>query len=83
MLISDCAIVSEQVVSWDTYNAKLESLNLMVKARNFLVFQVISFLLRTPSRPSRSRLCRYRRGCLVLGHSYVPRFSVPGECRVT
>jgi len=42
-MISDRAIVSEQVVSWDTYNAKLESLNLMVKARNFLVFQVNPF----------------------------------------
>lgn len=41
MMLSGC--VAEQVVSWDTYNAKLESLNLMVKARNFLVFQVNPF----------------------------------------
>ena len=29
-----------QVVNWDTYNRELEALGLLVKARNFLVFQV-------------------------------------------
>lgn len=42
--------IDKKVVSWDTYNAKLESLNLMVKARNFLVFQgdVESVAQRSP-----------------------------------
>ncbi len=32
--------VSLQVVAWEGYNEKLESLGILVKARNFLVFQV-------------------------------------------
>lgn len=31
--------LNQKVVPWDKYNAKLESLDLIVKARNFLVFQ--------------------------------------------
>ncbi|XP_073284686.1 structural maintenance of chromosomes protein 1-like isoform X1 [Primulina huaijiensis] len=31
--------VGEHVVNWDEYNAKLRSLGILVKARNFLVFQ--------------------------------------------
>lgn len=31
--------INGRVVSWDQYNARLESYNLIVKARNFLVFQ--------------------------------------------
>jgi hypothetical protein len=32
--------INHKTVSWEQYNAKLASINLIVKARNFLVFQV-------------------------------------------
>ncbi|KAG0447937.1 hypothetical protein HPP92_028092 [Vanilla planifolia] len=31
--------IDQRVVTWDDYNAKLKSLGILVKARNFLVFQ--------------------------------------------
>ncbi|KAM7496101.1 hypothetical protein LguiA_020515 [Lonicera macranthoides] len=31
--------IDDRVVTWDAYNAKLKSLGILVKARNFLVFQ--------------------------------------------
>lgn len=31
-----------KIVTWDEYNSKLKSLGILVKARNFLVFQVVS-----------------------------------------
>jgi hypothetical protein len=34
------AFFSLQVVTWEVYNAKLASFDILVKARNFLVFQV-------------------------------------------
>lgn len=34
--------VDGRLVTWDDYNAKLRSLGILVKARNFLVFQVAS-----------------------------------------
>ena len=42
--------LDQKVVTWDEYNAKLESLDLIVKARNFLVFQgdVESIAQKTP-----------------------------------
>ena len=42
--------LDQKVVTWDKYNAKLESLDLIVKARNFLVFQgdVESIAQKTP-----------------------------------
>lgn len=33
--------VDGRVVTWDEYNGKLKSIGILVKARNFLVFQVI------------------------------------------
>lgn len=33
--------IDGRVVNWDEYNAKLKSLDILVKARNFLVFQVV------------------------------------------
>lgn len=33
--------IDGKVVTWDDYNGKLKSLGILVKARNFLVFQVI------------------------------------------
>lgn len=33
--------IDDKVVSWDEYNNKMRSLGILVKARNFLVFQVI------------------------------------------
>ena len=41
-----------QTVSWEAYNAKLESLNLIVKARNFLVFQVRAPRASAPTCPA-------------------------------
>lgn len=35
--------IDGKVVNWDEYNARLRSLGILVKARNFLVFQVIYF----------------------------------------
>jgi chromosome segregation ATPase len=32
--------LDNRTVSWDAYNAKLRSFGILVKARNFLVFQV-------------------------------------------
>lgn len=32
--------IDDSVVNWDVYNARLKSLGILVKARNFLVFQV-------------------------------------------
>lgn len=37
--------VDGKVVTWDEYKARLKSLGILVNARNFLVFQVISCLL--------------------------------------
>jgi structural maintenance of chromosome 1 len=37
--------IDGRVVNWEDYNAKLRSLGILVKARNFLVFQVSLFLL--------------------------------------
>jgi structural maintenance of chromosome 1 len=34
--------IDGRVVTWDDYNAKLRSLGILVKARNFLVFQVLT-----------------------------------------
>eukprot|EP00040_Diaphanoeca_grandis_P035198 m.220674 g.220674 ORF g.220674 m.220674 type:complete len:1237 (-) comp33325_c2_seq1:161-3871(-) len=44
--------IGKKVVTWEAYNAQLEKLNLMVKARNFLVFQgdVESVAQRTPTQ---------------------------------
>jgi structural maintenance of chromosome 1 len=36
--------IDGRLVSWDDYNAKLRSLGILVKARNFLVFQVSPFI---------------------------------------
>lgn len=36
--------IDGKVVTWDDYNAKLKSLGILVKARNFLVFQVTTWL---------------------------------------
>jgi hypothetical protein len=36
--------IDGRVVNWEDYNAKLRSLGILVKARNFLVFQVSLFL---------------------------------------
>ena len=33
--------IDSRVVNWEEYNGKLKSLGILVKARNFLVFQVI------------------------------------------
>ena len=35
--------IDGSVVTWDVYNARLKSLGILVKARNFLVFQVANF----------------------------------------
>lgn len=35
--------IDDSIVTWDVYNAKLKSLGILVKARNFLVFQVRFF----------------------------------------
>ncbi len=32
--------IDNRTVSWDAYNSKLKSFGILVKARNFLVFQV-------------------------------------------
>lgn len=37
--------IDGRVVNWDEYNAKLRSLGILVKARNFLVFQVNLIIL--------------------------------------
>ena len=37
--------IDGRVVNWDEYNARLKELGILVKARNFLVFQVILFSL--------------------------------------
>lgn len=34
--------IGDRVVNWDDYNNSLKSLGILVKARNFLVFQVVS-----------------------------------------
>ena len=33
--------IDESLVNWETYNNRLKSLGILVKARNFLVFQVL------------------------------------------
>lgn len=43
--------IDGKIVTWDEYNAKLKSLGILVKARNFLVFQVIIILLSFLSSP--------------------------------
>lgn len=35
--------IDDKAVTWDAYGAKLKSLGILVKARNFLVFQVLEF----------------------------------------
>lgn len=37
--------IDGRVVNWDEYNARLKELGILVKARNFLVFQVSLFSL--------------------------------------
>lgn len=37
--------IDGKAVNWDEYNAKLKSLDILVKARNFLVFQVPWWLI--------------------------------------
>ena len=37
--------IDGKMVLWDEYNGKLKSLGILVKARNFLVFQVILFVV--------------------------------------
>ena len=32
--------LNDRAVSWEQYNRRLEGFNILVKARNFLVFQV-------------------------------------------
>lgn len=34
--------INDHMVNWDDYNAELKNLGILVKARNFLVFQVIT-----------------------------------------
>lgn len=34
--------INGRVVPWETYDARLQKLGILVKARNFLVFQVLS-----------------------------------------
>ena len=38
--------LNDRAVSWEQYNKKLEQYNILVKARNFLVFQVGAGMLR-------------------------------------
>lgn len=47
--------IDKKVVTWEKYNAKLESLDLIVKAKNFLVFQgdVESIAQKTPTELTR------------------------------
>jgi len=45
--------LNNKVVAWKKYNAILERFNILVKAKNFLVFQVSTHPL--PSLPSRTR----------------------------
>ena len=47
--------LDNRAVSWDAYNSKLRSFGILVKARNFLVFQVCS----APNKPA---ACLYTRG---------------------
>lgn len=35
--------INDRVVSWSKYNDALEKENILIKAKNFLVFQVIIF----------------------------------------
>jgi hypothetical protein len=37
--------LDNRTVTWDAYNSKLKSFGILVKARNFLVFQVCNLLL--------------------------------------
>lgn len=39
--------IDGNVVNWDEYNGKLKSLGILVKARNFLVFQVTTTVLHS------------------------------------
>lgn len=41
--------IDGRVVTWDEYNSKLKSLGILVKARNFLVFQVFDCYLPVAS----------------------------------
>jgi structural maintenance of chromosome 1 len=43
--------LNNQVVTWKRYNATLERFNILVKAKNFLVFQVSSLLVASGARP--------------------------------
>lgn len=48
--------IDGKVVTWDEYNAKLKSLGILVKARNFLVFQVSNLFLLPCFAPSTSKV---------------------------
>ncbi len=43
--------LNERAVGWEQYNKKLEQYNILVKARNFLVFQVGAASPEPPLRP--------------------------------
>ena len=57
--------IDGKVVNWDEYNEKLKSLGILVKARNFLVFQVLYFFLM---KNSIYPFCYFLSFCLLLLH---------------
>lgn len=50
--------INNKTVTWDVYNNTMKGLGILVKARNFLVFQVFIHSVRYPGRNSR-RLTKF------------------------
>lgn len=56
--------INNKAVKWETYNARLEDFGILVKARNFLVFQGDVEAVASQSPKDLSRLIDQISGCV-------------------